>query len=116
MRESTYTTKLLAVLRTHPLLRDSAWIQKHNDRSSRGVPDFSVTVGMRTLWVECKMEGEKPTKIQQWTLNRIGDGAMTIWFGHGGCCYAWRAAKLTDWIPLDAMATVIAELVTNATL
>lgn len=77
MTESQFTQKLLRALKQHPALRE-AWIQKHNDRTSAGIPDFSVTRNRVTVWYEVKMWPNRPTKLQAWTLRRLKDGGALI--------------------------------------
>lgn len=51
MNESTYTQDLLAKIRAkHP-----EWVVlKHCDRFTKGIPDLSVSNGLKTLWLEVK--------------------------------------------------------------
>ena len=107
MTESQFTSKLLKALRAHPALREVAVVVKHCNPYHRGVPDFSVSIGPRTLWVEVKEKGEKPEKIQDWHLQRM-DGAV-LWFRqpgdaglirHRNVLAGWfeRDTKLVAWI------------------
>lgn len=78
MREGQFQLKLLRALRSHATLRDRAVIYKHADRFSAGIPDFSISIGYRTLWFECKMYGSVPTKLQDYYLKRHGDAAAVV--------------------------------------
>lgn len=77
MRESEFTQRLLKALRAHPAMKDAV-IFKHNDRSTRGIPDFSISIGMKTLWVEVKKHGNSPTKIQSYFISKLRDGCLII--------------------------------------
>ena len=77
MQESKFTQKLLKALRSHPRLH-SAVIFKHNDRSTRGIPDFSISIGVRTLWFEVKVGKNNPTKIQAYFLKKLSTGAVLL--------------------------------------
>jgi hypothetical protein len=78
MTESQFQGKLLRALRSHAALRNKAVIYKHNDRFSAGIPDFSISIGYRTLWLECKMYGNIPTRLQNYYLKKHGDAAAII--------------------------------------
>jgi hypothetical protein len=75
-------------LRSHAALRDCAWIQKHADHYSAGVPDFSVSIKERTIWFEVKIGKNNPTKLQAWTLKRLGVAGVFIRASYRGN-YAW---------------------------
>jgi len=45
---------------------------------TRGIPDFSVSLGRTTLWFEVKVWMNKPTKIQAYFLKRLGAGGFLI--------------------------------------
>ncbi len=94
MTESAFTRKLIAALRKTEALRD-AWIVKHNDATTGGVPDFSVTVGRHTEWFEVKLHPNRPTKLQAWTLEKIGAGGHVVTLG-----------KYGNWTGLDGMCDV----------
>lgn len=50
--ESDLTQKLLQAIR----LKQPTWtIIKHCDRFTTGIPDFSVSLGLHTIWVEVKL-------------------------------------------------------------
>jgi hypothetical protein len=99
MLEGSFTNKVIRKLRTHPAL-EKAVVIKHINPFHRGVPDFSVTIGPRTFWVEVKLQGRKPEKIQYWHLRRM-DGA-TLWFNKPGSLgLLWHRCKLTAWLERD---------------
>jgi len=77
MTESFFTRKLLKALRSHPALLDAV-IWKHNDASTGGIPDFSVSWGRVTLWFEVKLGRNIPTKLQRWALGKLRDGGILI--------------------------------------
>lgn len=100
MTESMFTGKLIRALKQHPALRE-AWIQKHNDRSSAGIPDLSVSIGCGTLWIEVKVAPYRPTRLQDWTLRKLGVGAMLVAALNDGrsvavVCYDNSSAKFLD--------------------
>jgi hypothetical protein len=53
-------------------------VLKHNDISTGGIPDFSVSNGVRTLWIEVKMKGNFCTPLQMNTLMRFREAALEI--------------------------------------
>lgn len=77
MTESQWTAKLLKALRAHPAMKN-CWIQKFNDRTSSGIPDFVVARGRVSIYYEVKLWPSKPTKLQAWTLKKLGDGGALI--------------------------------------
>jgi|SRR5208282_1013397 len=77
MLEGEFSRKLLAALRKHPALA-KAVIWKHNDASTKGIPDFSISIGRITFWFEVKMEGNSCTKLQGYNLQRLRDGGCLI--------------------------------------
>jgi hypothetical protein len=89
--ESQFTAKLLRALRSHTALRE-AWIVKHNDRTTSGIPDFSISVGRITLWFEVKIWGNELTKLQQWTIKQLGKGGVQI--------HARKDGKVANIIPI----------------
>jgi len=70
---------------------------KHNDMSTKGIPDISVTYRARTIWIEGKFEDDtaridggcltiSPTNIDglQWeTLRKMGNGYLCIYTNCG---------------------------------
>ena len=83
MQESKFTQKLMKALRAHPQLH-SAVIFKHNDRSTRGIPDFSISIGVRTLWFEVKVNPNQLTKIQNYFIAKLNLGASVIYSSPSG--------------------------------
>ena len=77
MLEGAYTRKLLRALKQHAMLK-SAVIWKHANPFTRGVPDFSISIGARTIWVEVKMQKGKLAPIQKFYLERLRKGAMLV--------------------------------------
>jgi hypothetical protein len=80
MLESKFTGKLLKALRRHPRLA-GAVIWKHNDWSTAGIPDFSITHNQQTTWFEVKIFPNTPTKLQRHYLNLLGLSAFVITYG-----------------------------------
>lgn len=72
MRENTRTLELVNALR-----RDLpfAVVFKHADRITAGMPDISVTLGQRTIWLEAKhVTSDKKLKskgVQLLTMRRL---------------------------------------------
>ena len=75
--ESQFTARLLRALRAHPALRDAV-IWKHNDRTTRGIPDFSMTINGRTTWWEIKVGDNRLTKIQKYFIERLQPVAFVV--------------------------------------
>lgn len=98
MSESQWTARLLNKLRKHPSLAQAV-VWKHMNMYSRGIPDFSVTIGARTHWYEVKLQTNKLTEIQQYYVDRIGpQGAFVIVVAHDG-----KAATITPLVALGWM-------------
>ena len=75
--ESQFTSKLIRVLRR---AMPSAWICKHSNSYTAGVPDFSITFKDATTWWEVKTTAPL-TKLQAATLERIGKTAFILRWG-----------------------------------
>lgn len=60
MTESQFTCKLLKLLRQ---AMPDAVVLKHNDAMTSGIPDFSVSLAGRTLWVEVKLSTAARNKM-----------------------------------------------------
>jgi hypothetical protein len=58
-----------------------AVIFKIHDPITGGIPDFSVTLDRRTLWLEIKLATNKPSfsPLQLETMRRLGRAAYVIW-------------------------------------
>lgn len=106
MLEGTFNEKLRKALAEHPALRD--WVViKHCDMFHKGIPDFSISRGRTTVWVEVKMEGKRPEKIQQHYLDkfegfwiaaeldgkRVSFGGALVSFDEAVTEIAWRCVK-----------------------
>jgi hypothetical protein len=79
MLESTYwRTKLRPLLVRHIALQHEALVVKHCSPYQSGLPAFSVTLGRHTEWFELKIAPNMPTKLQLWTLSRLGDAGHLI--------------------------------------
>jgi hypothetical protein len=78
MLEAAFTAKLLKALRTHPGLIRDAVIWKHADPYSKGIPDFSISIGQKTIWFEVKVWPNRPTKLQSYYLSRLKAGGKLI--------------------------------------
>lgn len=111
MTESQFQAKLLGRLRAHSALRKRAVIYKYADRYSAGIPDFSISLGYRTLWFECKMYGNVPTKLQDYYLQRLGDAAAVITCSKDGReMLISPIESLVGWMSLEQL---VAEIVTR---
>lgn len=77
MTESQFTQKLLKALRSHPALKDAV-IFKFNDRTTRGIPDFSISIYEHTIWFEVKVGNNNPTKIQAYFLKKFRGAAVLL--------------------------------------
>jgi hypothetical protein len=76
MRESYFQAKLLRALRKHPVLH-GAFITKHNDAWTAGLPDISVAPAntLAVFYFELKVYPNIPTKLQFHTAKRLGNRA-----------------------------------------
>ena len=109
MLEGQFTRELLKRLRSHAALRD-AYIVKHANPFTAGVPDFSVSVGIRTLFVEVKRKGKNPTKLQWHTINKLRDGCLVLWYaGREGYIYSQGDCSLR--MSINALCDEIARRV-----
>lgn len=72
MTENQRTRQLLAAIRQR---YPHATCYKHNDQMTSGVPDASVTMSGRTLWIEAKRGRLKLTAIQRRTLAKLDKGS-----------------------------------------
>jgi hypothetical protein len=111
MLEGQFTRELIKRLRAHHALRD-AYIVKHANPFTAGVPDFSVSVGIRTLWVEVKRHEKNPTKLQWHTVNKLKNGAIVVWF-KGREVFYWAEGACSDWLSINALCDEIARRVTR---
>lgn len=112
MTESQFTRKLLAELGKHPALKQAV-IWKHADRFTAGVPDFSVSIGKHTLWIECKMSPKVPTKLQRYYLDRLRDGAIVVIArDNGRNATLWRGLEFEIY-PFNELVEAIVRLVVN---
>lgn len=75
--ESDFTRNLLKEIRQHPDMR-AAVVYKHNDFYTAGIPDFSISMGLKTTWWEVKVEPNAPTKLQQIYLEKLSPGSYII--------------------------------------
>jgi len=77
MTEAQFQSKLLKALRSHPALKDAV-IWKMNDRYTKGIPDILVFCNDTTTFLEVKIWPNKPTKIQQYYLDKLRPASYTI--------------------------------------
>jgi hypothetical protein len=77
MREAEFQRKLIKALKAHPAMREAV-IWKIADRFGGGRPDLQIINQGRTTYYELKKPNEKPTKLQQYYLDRIGESAAWI--------------------------------------
>lgn len=80
MTESQFTQRLLRELRRR---MPDAVIFKHNDRTTGGIPDFSITVGGKTTWWEVKVYPNKLSTLQMETLRRLGSACAYLVISRG---------------------------------
>lgn len=108
IKESQFQAKLLRALKAE-LSNRNAIIYKHSDRFHAGIPDFSVSIGYRTLWFECKMyRNLPPTKIQQYYLDKHGDAAAVITcHDNGQEMMISPLEAVRGWITFDELVTEI---------
>ena len=111
MTEGAWTSEFIKRLRAHHGLRD-AYIVKHANQFTAGVPDFSVSIGIRTLWVEVKRHKNNPTKLQWHTIHALNDGAIVVWF-KGREAFFWAEGACSDWLSINALCDEIARRVIN---
>lgn len=50
-----------------------AWVWKISDRFYSGIPDLFIIHNGVHIFIELKRPGEKPTKIQIYTMNKINE-------------------------------------------
>lgn len=110
MTENAFTRKLLRALRSHAALRD-AYIAKHNDISTGGIPDFSVSIGAKTIWAEVKRYPNKPTKLQWATILKLDVGCLLITDHRNGSIGLWQASKPATVVSFDELVEEIARRV-----
>jgi len=113
MTESFFTRKLLKALRSHPALLDAV-IWKHNDASTGGIPDFSVSIGKITMWGEVKRYPNKPTKLQWNSIGRLGSGCLLITDHRNGLIGLWQPTKAAATFNFDDLVEEIVRRCVNA--
>jgi hypothetical protein len=106
MTESRFQSKLLRALRAHPALKNAV-IFKHSDRFNRGVPDFSISIGVRTIWAEVKRYPNPPTRIQQHFINKLGVGCLLITDHQDGKIALWQAHRSCVLFEFDGLVQEI---------
>lgn len=57
-----------------------AVIFKHNDRTTSGIPDATITLEGSTLWLECKREDTPVTALQKLTMRRLDRASSGLAF------------------------------------
>ena len=99
MKEGDFTRRLLAVLRKHPALKEAV-VWKHNDASTGGIPDFSVSIGKHTEWFEVKIAPNEPTELQAYYLGRLRDGGHLITVFKDRICLdaIYHEGKTVQWL------------------
>lgn len=112
MLEGAFNLKLSKALRSHAALAEAVVI-KHCQQFAAGVPDFSISIGARTIWIECKIAPKEPTKLQAYYLRRLRDGAATVIARTDGK-FAVLYAVGQSWLyPFDELVEAIVRLVVN---
>jgi hypothetical protein len=76
VNESQLATKFMKRLKS--ALPPKAVIFRHVDQFTRGVPDYSVTLGDKTVWIEFKAEGGKLSPIQERNA-RLMSNLWIVW-------------------------------------
>lgn len=94
MLESKFTSLLLKNLRELPEL-NGCIIWKHSNFYTAGIPDFSVTRGTVTHWVEVKMYPNYATALQLDTLRRLARGGHGLIYVRHNCIQIDNIANLT---------------------
>ena len=107
MLEGAFTRELIKRLRSHAALRD-AYIVKHANPFTAGVPDFSVSIGRTTLWCEVKRHHQNPTKLQWHTIKKLEDGSAVIWFNSDKLAFVYWNDITTDWMTMSELCAWIA--------
>ena len=77
MLEGEFSRKLLKALREHPALAEAV-VWKHADRFNAGFPDVTITIGKHTEFFELKIHPNRPTKLQEYYLRRLGAGGHLV--------------------------------------
>ena len=77
--ESEWTSHLLTKLRVAAVMKEAV-VYKHNDWSTKGIPDFSISLAGHTSWWEVKRVGKFPTKIQYHYLKLLAPAAFVLTF------------------------------------
>lgn len=72
-----------------------AVILRHEDIITAGIPDISVSLGYRTVWLETKVGKWKTTGIQRHTLRRL-KGFYVVFKDAGICLIEPGRTKQTD--------------------
>lgn len=111
MLEGEFCRRLINRLREHPDLRANGVVFRHTNWMTSGVPDFSVTLREHTLWVECKMLGNKPTKIQKSFLDKLARGAALITASVDGKRAVITPVEHIGWLTMEELADEIVQRV-----
>ena len=65
------------------------WLKTHGGPMQRsGIPDLHIILNGRAYWVEVKVPGKRPTRLQEHTLQEIGEA--------GGCPLGYIYAAWVD--------------------
>jgi hypothetical protein len=102
MTEGKWTQKLLQRLRA---VMPEAYIIKHHNYYTSGIPDFSITIGYRTTFWEIKVMPNRLTALQAETIRRLGDAGHVITATADGK-RAW-VSGLEATIPMDELVEYI---------
>ncbi len=80
MSEASLTARCRKYFKKIKQVRRSFYFQKFSDRFSSGIPDFYILYQGNSGWMELKDIGERPDKIQEFTLYELDrGGAHTMW-------------------------------------
>lgn len=112
MLEGEFNRKLKKALVARLPQKDYV-VLKHNDMTTGGIPDFSVSNGLHTIWIEVKMKGNFCTPLQMNTLMRFGDAAYEIIADRNGkaaVLYSKRNS-IRYWLSFDLLIEEIAKRV-----
>jgi hypothetical protein len=83
MLEGAFNRKLKRALETHPAMKDCL-VLKHNDATTGGIPDFSISNGYHTIWIEVKMQDNNLSKLQMYTLKKLRFAGQVVYASKNG--------------------------------
>lgn len=97
MKEADLKRALCAAIRE---ALPGAVVYRHEDMFATGMPDISVTLSGRVVWIEVKFEKlgrkSKPTELQEAALRKLGGVLVTYGLARDGR----RAVSVTEYARL----------------